>query len=135
MGGYFVASHEIDIWTLLPAAAIGMFSVGVLNINNIRDMKTDAESRTTIPLKIGQRKAKIYHTLLITGGWCLMILFTSMCTRGWLPYLYVFTLPLYIKHLSGVWRLTGHSLDPMLPLLVISTFLLSLLAGIGYILQ
>ncbi len=134
-GGHFVCSHIIDFRTLIPGAAIGLFSVGVLNVNNIRDMKSDAGTRITVPLKLGEHKAKIYHTVLIAGGWTLMLLYTVIFTQGWLPYLYIITLPLYIKHLSGVWNLSGRGLDPMLPMLVISTFIFSLLAGAGYILQ
>lgn len=134
-GGYFVAAHHIDPWTLVPGAAIGLFSVGVLNVNNIRDMKSDAANRMTVPLRIGERAAKRYHTALIAGGWCLMVLFTLLRTHGWTPFLYLLTLPLFAMHVSGVWKRTGHSLDPMLPLLVISTFLLSVLAGTGYLFQ
>ncbi len=134
-GGHFVASHEIDLWTLLPGAAIGLFSVGVLNVNNIRDMESDAANRITIPLRIGRKNAKIYHTILIILGWLLMLTFTILRTRGFLPYLYVLTAPLYVKHLTGVWKLESRALDPMLPMLVISTFIFALLAGTGYILM
>ena len=134
-GGYYVASQIIEPATLIPGAAIGLFSVGVLNVNNMRDMKSDAANRITIPLKLGEHRAKIYHTILITGGWCLMLIYTILFTQGWLPYLYVVTLPLYIKHISGVWKRSGRELDPMLPMLVVSTFIFALLAGTGYILQ
>ncbi len=134
-GGYFVCSHVIDFRTLIPGAAIGLFSVGVLNVNNIRDMKSDAGTRITVPLRLGEHKAKIYHTVLITGGWTLMLLYTVIFTHGWQPFLYIITLPLYTKHLIGVWKRSGRELDPMLPMLVISTFIFSLLAGAGYILQ
>ena len=36
-----------------------------------------------------------------------------------------------MKHLHGVWHRLDRELDPLLPLLVISTFLFTLLAGIG----
>ncbi len=134
-GGYFVCAHEIDLWTLMPGTAIGLFSVGVLNVNNIRDMKSDAANRTTVPLKLGGKRARIYHTILLLLGWILMTVFIVLQTTGWPPYLFVITLPLYIKHLIGVWKLDGRALDPMLPMLVISTFIFSLLAGVGYILQ
>ena len=98
-------------------------------------MESDADSRVTIPLKLGERRAKIYHTLLIVLGWSLMLIFTFFNSTGLLPYLYVITLPLYIIHLTGVWKFSGKELDPMLPLLVMSTFLLALLAGAGFILQ
>ncbi|MBO7587936.1 MAG: 1,4-dihydroxy-2-naphthoate octaprenyltransferase [Bacteroidaceae bacterium] len=135
VGGYFVCIHRIDPWTLMPGTATGLFSIGVLNVNNIRDMKSDAANRVTVPLKIGGKRARIYHTVLIVAGWAVMVAFTLLRTHGWLPYLYLITLPLYIKHLAGVWKLDGRALDPMLPLLVISTFIFALLAGIGYILQ
>ena len=135
MGGYFVAAHGIDWWTSLPGAAIGLFSVGVLNVNNIRDMKSDAATRVTVPIMLGARKARIYHTVLIAAGWILMIAFTAIRTEGLLPYIYIITLPLFVKQVIGVWKHSGHDLDPMLPLLVMSTFILSLLAGTGYLLQ
>ena len=134
-GGYYVCSHQLDLSTLIPGTAIGLFSVGVLNVNNMRDMKSDAGTRITVPLKLGEKRAKIYHTILICGGWCLMLLYTILFTKGWLPYLYILTLPLYIKHLIGIWKRSGRELDPMLPMLVISTFIFALLAGTGYILQ
>jgi len=134
-GGYYVCSHQLDLSTLLPGTAIGLFSVGVLNVNNMRDMKSDAGTRVTVPLKLGEKRAKIYHTVLICGGWCLMLLHTILFTKGWQPYLYILTIPLYIKHLNGVWKRSGRELDPMLPLLVISTFIFALLAGTGHILQ
>jgi hypothetical protein len=43
------------------------------------------------------------------------------------------TLPLYTLHLRGVWNRDGRALDPMLPLLVLSTFLLNCLAGWSYL--
>ena len=134
-GAYYVCTHNLtNLYTLLPGSAIGFFSMGVLNVNNIRDMKTDAATRTTVALKLGARRARIYQTILICGGWLLMVLYTLLTAHGWTPWLFVLTLPLYVRHLRGVWRLDGGALDPMLPLLVISTFLFSLLAGTGMLL-
>ena len=134
LGGYFVAAHTVHSWyLLLPASSIGFFSVGVLNVNNIRDMETDAANRITVAIKLGEKRAKIYQTVLIVLGWACMVAY--VCLRFFDPWhwLFVITLPLYILHLAGVWKRTGKALDPMLPLLVVSTFLLALLAGMGFI--
>ena len=131
-GSYFVVEHSLDLWVLLPAAAIGLFSIGVLNTNNIRDMETDAGTRVTIPLKIGLRNARIYQTVLIGGGWVMLILFLLRAASPWI-WLCVITLPLYILHLRGVWIHTGRLLDKMLPLLVMTTFLLSCILALTYI--
>ena len=132
LGGYFVACHTLFWRLLLPAAAVGCFSVGVLNVNNIRDMETDAANRVTMAIRLGEKRAKIYQTILIVLGWILMLTYCQLRMFSWWHYLFVITLPLYILHLRGVWKRTGKALDPMLPLLVISTFLFCLFAGLGF---
>ncbi len=134
LGAAFVCTQGLGLhWKLLlPASGVGFFSVGVLNVNNIRDMKTDAANRVTVAIKLGAKRARIYQTALIVLGWACMIAYCLLCWPSWWHWLWVVTLPLYILHLRGVWTREDRALDPMLPLLVISTFLLCLLMGLGY---
>ena len=134
LGAYFVCTKGLGLhWKLLlPASGIGFFSVGVLNVNNTRDMETDRATRTTVAIKLGERNAKIYQTVLIGLGWACLIAYCLLCWPSWWHWMWVITLPLYILHLRGVWTRSGKALDPMLPLLVMSTFALSLLMGIGF---
>lgn len=130
LGGYYVAARELpSLIMLLPASAIGCFSVGVLNVNNIRDMKTDAVNRVTVAIKLGMKGARIYQTILVTLGWALILVFCAVYDFAPGHYIFIITIPLYIKHLQGVWTRSERALDPMLPILVISTFFLSILAG------
>lgn len=134
LGGYYVAARELPpLIMLLPASAIGCFSVGVLNVNNIRDMKTDAVNRVTVAIKLGMKGARIYQTILVTLGWALILVFCAVYDFAPGHYIFLITLPLYIKHLQGVWTRSERDLDPMLPILVISTFFLSILAGAGFL--
>ena len=140
LGGAWVMTGELMChgWQVLPACGIGLFSIGVLNVNNIRDMQSDADTRLTIPLRIGEHRAKIYHTFLILGGWICFLLFTflspsSICHFP-LSALYLLLLPVYIVHLVCVLKRSGKALDSMLPLLVMSTFALSILFGLGLVL-
>ena len=134
LGGYYVAARELPPLTmLLPASAIGCFSVGVLNINNIRDMKTDAVNRVTVAIKLGMKGARIYQTILIVLGWTLLLTFCTAYNFALGHFMFVITIPLYIKHLQGVWTHSERALDPMLPMLVISTFILSILTGAGFL--
>ena len=130
-GGYYLTCLEWSWPVLLPASAIGCFSVAVLNVNNIRDMKSDAATRTTVALKMGEHNARVYQTVLIAAGWILMTVFAFRPpVRIWHFFFFgaVFG---FIKHLKGVWALRDRDLDPMLPLLVKSTALLALLTGVG----
>lgn len=133
MGSYLVCTHTIFWKLLLPAAAVGFFSMGVLNVNNIRDAKTDAANRITVAIRLGEKRAKIYQTMLIVLGWACMITYCQLRMHSWWHYLFVLTLPLFIIHIAGVWKRHDKALDPMLPLLVMSTFLFCLLAGFGFI--
>lgn len=134
LGGYYVAARELPpLIMLLPASAIGCFSVGVLNVNNIRDMKTDAVNRVTVAIKLGVKGARIYQTILVTLGWALILVFCAVYDFAPGHYIFIITIPLYIKHLQGVWTRSERALDPMLPILVISTFFLSILAGAGFL--
>ena len=134
LGAYFVTTHAVPAWSMfLPAAAIGFFSVGVLNVNNIRDMKTDAATRETVALRLGLHRARIYQTVLIVLGWvCLTVYCLLRFFDPW-HYLFFLTLPLFVRHLQGVWTREDRDLDPMLPLLVLSTLALSLLMGLGFV--
>ena len=133
-GGYFLTCLSWDWRILLPAAAIGCFSVGVLNVNNIRDMKSDAATRVTVALKMGERRARIYQTVLIAAGWVLMTVF-ALTYRPFSPWhlLYIVSVFRFVQHLKGVWTRKDRELDPMLPMLVQATALLSVLGGIGFL--
>lgn len=129
LGSFYVLVHDIHWYYLLPASGIGLLSVAVLNVNNIRDMQSDEGIRKTVPLRIGMRRAKWYQTVLVSLGWLLMAgSYYGNTTFSWLI---LCTLPLFVWHIVGVWHREGKHLDPMLPLLVLSTFLLSLLYSIG----
>lgn len=127
LGAAYICAHTISPLWILPAAAFGCWSVGVLNVNNIRDMSTDAATRTTVAIKLGERKARIYHTVLICGGWFLLLVYTVFTAESILSYLYVMLIPLSFIHLKKIWNKAGKELDPMLPMLVMTTFAVSLL--------
>jgi len=133
LGSFFIVAGEMpSLPYLLPAVSTGCFCVGVLNVNNIRDIKTDAETRMTVAIRLGIKKAKIYQTILIVCGWISMTAFCLCFAFSIRHFLFVLTLPLFIIHLVGVWNKTDRELDPMLPLLVMSTFAFNLLVGLSF---
>lgn len=133
-GGYFLCAGELPGFKmLLPAAAIGLFSVGVLNINNIRDMKTDAATRTTVAILLGPTWARVYQTILILGGWACALIYCSLRLTDIWNYLFVVTAPLFVIHLYMAWTRQDKALDPALPILVMSSFFFAVLMGIGFI--
>ena len=133
-GGYFLCTGEIvDFKLMLPAAAIGLFSIAVLNVNNIRDAKTDSATRLTTAILMGPRWSRIYQTALIAAGWACALVYCSLRLTDVWNYLFVLTAPLFILHLSMVWKRHDKALDPALPVLVMASFLFALLMGFGFI--
>ena len=52
--------------TILGALFTGSLSSAVLNMNNMRDFENDSKlNKNTLVVKIGIKKAKIYHSFLI----------------------------------------------------------------------
>ena len=68
-GVYFMFSKSLDWLLLLPATSIGFLSVGVLNLNNMRDEESDRKAgKNTIVVKNGGAWAKKYHFFLVISA-------------------------------------------------------------------
>jgi 1,4-dihydroxy-2-naphthoate octaprenyltransferase len=132
LGIYFMYAKKIDLILLLPATAIGLLSVGVLNLNNMRDESSDRKAnKNTIVVKIGGAKAKKYHFFLIVSAMVLMVIFAVLLHFKWEQYLFLFVYIPLIKHLIRVYKnQESRLLDPELKKLTLSTFALSVLLSL-----
>lgn len=131
-GSYFMFAKEFDLYLLLPAIAIGFLSMGVLNLNNMRDEASDRKAgKNTIVVKIGSEKAKQYHYFLVITAMILVLAFGFLKNFAIDQFLYVIVFLPLTSHLLRVKRATNPSqLDPELKRLAIATFLLSLLLSL-----
>ncbi|MGE4585860.1 MAG: 1,4-dihydroxy-2-naphthoate octaprenyltransferase [Mangrovibacterium sp.] len=136
-GIFFLNTGSMDPAVLLPAVSIGLFSTGVLNVNNMRDAENDRHSgKMTIPVRLGKRLSRIYHLLLILGGWLAALSFTLLKTQGGWAWIYLFILPLFAADLYQILRKADKArLDPFLKRLSLSTLAFSLLFGAGLLLS
>ena len=139
-GIYFMFSKEIDWILFLPATAIGFLSVGVLNLNNMRDEASDKKSgKNTIVVKNGLAWAKKYHFFLVISAMVLVLLFAFMNDMrdeifNFDQYIFLAAYFPLISHLLTVYRNSiPQLLDPELKKLALSTFLLSVLLSLALI--
>lgn len=134
-GVYFMFSKEIDWLLLLPATAIGFLSVGVLNLNNMRDEESDRKvGKNTIVVQMGGKWAKIYHFFLIIMAMILVVLFGLLKDFNFDQYLFLVAYFPLTRHLITVYRNKDPKfLDPELKKLALSTFLLSVLLSLALI--
>lgn len=133
LGTYYLHTHDLNPEVLLPATASGLFSVGVLNINNIRDIESDKHAgKFTIPVRIGAKKAQVYHWFLLTGGIAAAVAYVILNYTHLWQFLFAITLPLFFINGRRVAR--SDDLDPQLRHLSITSLLFSLLFGLGLVL-
>ena len=73
LGSNFLFDSVLEFKLLSPSIVLGLLSVGVLNLNNMRDIQNDAEcGKKTLAVVLGTQKAKLYH-LFITSFALLLI--------------------------------------------------------------
>ena len=134
-GCYFLHTLDFDWRVLLPAFTIGFLSAGVLNLNNMRDRRTDERAgKNTLVVKIGAKKAKNYHYVLIISAIFCLLLFSAFTFRGIDDLLYLPAFLPLLFHLNRVLENKNpESLDPELKRLAITTFFIALLFGIGQV--
>ena len=130
LGGYFLMCWQVDWSVALPASACGLWSVGVLNINNIRDIESDRRNRVTVSILLGEHRAKIYQSLLELLPFALLTVYCLLHEGTWSDYLFWVFLPLYVAHLVGVWRAEGRQLDARLPQLSLLTIAICVTFGV-----
>ncbi len=133
IGTYYLNTKTFDWEILLPAAAMGMFSAGVLNLNNMRDIENDRRSgKNTIPTRIGFVDAKHYHLILILGGWILLLAWMITQKNNWSNFIILTALPFFLMDVFNVLHTQNNAdLDPFLKKLALKTLLVSLLFGVA----
>lgn len=129
-GIYVLMTKQFDWLVFLPASAIGLLSVAVLNLNNMRDIENDEKcGKNTLVVRMGFRIARVYHTFLIIAPALLLSVFAHLTgITGFYFGLVIYAV--LIPHLIRVWKVAQpRELDKELKIVALSTFLLSLLIG------
>ena len=132
LGVNFLYSKQLDFDLFLPATAIGLLSVGVLNLNNMRDEASDRKSnKNTIVVKIGGAKAKKYHYFMVVSAMVLVLIFAVLSNYRLDQYLFLLAYIPLTNHLVTVYKnQEPRALDLELKKLALSTFILSILLAL-----
>ena len=120
IGSYYLQTQTVTWEVVWCGIAIGLPCVGVLNLNNIRDMQNDIlHGKRTFASVLGPIGARIYHYLLLL--FCLMIFVIE--GHYWVGCI----VPIWAWHI----RMLGthnEMLDKQMPVLMFSTLIVSILA-------
>lgn len=128
LGVYTLFSQSFEWTLLLPATSIGLLSVGVLNLNNMRDYSSDKKAgKNTLVVKIGPDLAKMYHVLMLAISFGCYFAFIDSTGS---PLLYISMLPFIVIGLHA-WKVmktkSAKDFDPELKKVALSTFGIAIL--------
>lgn len=136
IGTFYLNTIYFDWKCLLPAISCGVFSTAVLNLNNIRDIKSDIlAKKNSIPVRIGRKKAVYYHIFLLSIGFTAAVIYVIITYKTYRQFLFFITLPLFVSNVVAVAKHEeAMKLDPFLKQLALSTLLFVVCFGIGSLL-
>ena len=136
-GSYFLFTKTFHWDMLLPATAIGMMSAAVLNLNNMRDIESDALSgKKTLALRMGYRYAMVYEIVLLQLPLILMLVFMMMNGLHTQGNYYAFIFFILVFPMTALRRKIMQTkepkeLDPYLKQVGIFTLVMSVLVAFG----
>ena len=135
-GTYFLHTQSFHLTILLPASSIGLLSVGVLNLNNMRDHENDAlNGKNTLVVRMGILWAKVYHAILLLTAFLLGLTYTIIHFESYYQLIFVLPLPLLASDVKKVITNTVPiELNQELKKLAVTTLLFSLFFGLGLVL-
>lgn len=136
-GSYFLFTKTFSWDILLPATAIGMMSMAVLNLNNMRDIESDRLSgKNSLALRIGFRNAMIYEIVLLQLPLILILIFLGVNGFIQSQKYYVFIVMILFLPLMKLRRQImavkePKQLDPFLKQVGILTLMMAVLMAAG----
>lgn len=136
-GSYFLFTKTFSWDMLLPGTAVGMMSMAVLNLNNMRDIESDRLSgKNSFALRIGFKNAMIYEMILLQLPLILIMIFLGL--NGFIQNqnYYVFIVMILLIPFAKLRRKImavkePKELDPFLKQVGILTFTMAILTAIG----
>lgn len=132
-GAYLMCVKTIPNWlVLLPASAMGFFSVSVNNLRNLNTVGRDRMECRTIPVLWGKGLARLYQLALLLAAWLCMLVYSALHMYNMNVWFYLFSLPLFVLDLLLLFRVRGDGgCETNVAVLLISITLFSALAGVG----
>lgn len=114
-GTYFVQALRVDaiaVWVALP---MGLLTVAILIVNNLRDVKTDRISgKMTLAARFGAIWAQREYVVVVAAAYLIPIIMWLTGTASAFVLATWLSLPMFISLTRGIFTLVGRPLNRML---------------------
>lgn len=136
-GSYFLFTKTLDWDIFLPATAVGFLSAAVLNLNNMRDIESDAKSgKKTLAIRLGFKNAMVYEMIILMLPPILVLIYmmiNGLQKQGnyYAFIFFVMVFPLMSLRRKMMEVKEPKELDPFLKQVGIITLIMSILVAFG----
>lgn len=133
VGTYFLHTNVFSIPPIFPAIGLGLVSTMILNVNNMRDIENDIESRKiTVASKMGLNNAKIYHLIMTLALFASFIIYSiAFASHPWYRYSYIIVFVFQLNIMRNIWKERDHKLDPYLKQTALAGLALAILFSLS----
>jgi 1,4-dihydroxy-2-naphthoate octaprenyltransferase len=136
LGVYSLYTNTFNWNNLLPSCSIGLLSVAVLNLNNMRDYASDKKAgKNTLVVKMGVDYAKMYHTLIVLVA-MITLFFFLLEAHSVIHFIALLPSISLFLHLMKVAKVqTTKDFDPELKTVALSTFAIAVLYLLSVVIE
>ena len=130
VGTTYVQTSHLPWWLWVAGSGIGLISISLLMVNNIRDIRTDAlVGKRTLAVRMGDRRARwAYAAFVVLGIAAGVVALAASSVAGWwvaIPVLALASLP-------GLWGMLSGASGRKLLSTLRATGLLALAYGVVF---
>ena len=129
VGSFFLQEKTLAPAALLFGTTIGLLSVAVLNLNNLRDQENDRQSnKNTLVVIMGKKWARNYHLFLLLAAFIAALIGAFYSHFNAFQYLFLLAFIPLARHVSLIIKIKDPSqYDSQLKVVALSTFFLSII--------
>jgi 1,4-dihydroxy-2-naphthoate octaprenyltransferase len=114
-GSYLVQAKTVSTMTWLMSVAMGLLTVSILVVNNLRDIDGDrVAGKRTLAVRFGRKWARLEYVFCIIGAYLVSIMAWAL---GWVSawvLLVGLSIPLAIRWIRSIYTTTGRLLNKTL---------------------
>lgn len=114
-GTYYVQllTTTASVWWM--AVAMGLLTVAILVVNNLRDIENDRQAnKRTLAVRFGTQFSRVEYVICILGAYIIPVTLWVMGNLPMLSLLILFTLPISIRLVRAIYTDTGRLLNKSL---------------------
>jgi len=114
-GTYYVQALSVTIAVWWMAVAMGLLTVAILVVNNLRDIENDRRSnKRTLAVRFGEQGARFEYVICLSVAYIIPVVLWGLEKLPLLSLLVFATIPLSLRLVQAVFTDTGRTLNKAL---------------------